>query len=84
VTMSSILAFLLLGHHVPRGVDPRDSLREGFAGPSSVKRCSTSSVVMGWTHHLLLVLLATILILYTGGNTSFNGFPFLANYVANR
>ena len=28
------------------------------------------------------VLLATILILYTGGNTSFNGFPFLANYVA--
>ena len=29
-----------------------------------------------------MVLLATILILYTGGNTSFNGFPFLANYVA--
>ena len=27
-------------------------------------------------------LVATIMILYTGGNTSFNGFPFLANYVA--
>ncbi len=26
---------------------------------------------------------ATVLILYTGGNTSFNGFPFLANYVAS-
>jgi amino acid transporter len=30
----------------------------------------------------LLVQAATALILYTGGNTSFNGFPFLASYVA--
>ena len=30
----------------------------------------------------LLVQAATALILYTGGNTSFNGFPFLANFVA--
>ena len=29
-----------------------------------------------------MVQLATLLILYTGGNTSFNGFPFLANFVA--
>ena len=29
-----------------------------------------------------MVQLATVLILYTGGNTSFNGFPFLANFVA--
>ncbi|HXW44907.1 MAG TPA: amino acid permease [Streptosporangiaceae bacterium] len=29
-----------------------------------------------------LVQTATALILYTGGNTSFNGFPFLANFVA--
>jgi amino acid transporter len=29
-----------------------------------------------------LVQGATALILYTGGNTSFNGFPFLANFVA--
>jgi hypothetical protein len=28
------------------------------------------------------VQLATLLILYTGGNTSFNGFPFLASFVA--
>ena len=27
---------------------------------------------------------ATMLILYTGGNTSFNGFPFLTSYVAGR
>ena len=30
----------------------------------------------------VLVQTATALILYTGGNTSFNGFPFLANFVA--
>ena len=30
----------------------------------------------------LLVQLATTLILYTGANTSFNGFPFLTSYVA--
>ncbi len=29
-----------------------------------------------------LVQLSTMLILYTGGNTSFNGFPFLTSYVA--
>jgi amino acid transporter len=29
-----------------------------------------------------MVQIATLLILYTGGNTSFNGFPFLANFVA--
>jgi len=34
--------------------------------------------------HALFYLLqaATMLILYTGGNTSFNGFPFLTSYVA--
>ncbi len=30
----------------------------------------------------LLLQAATMLILYTGGNTSFNGFPFLTSYVA--
>ena len=30
----------------------------------------------------ILVQTATALILYTGGNTSFNGFPFLASFVA--
>jgi amino acid transporter len=41
-----------------------------------------------WGHNafgnvmLTLVQLATALILYTGGNTSFNGFPFLASFVA--
>jgi amino acid transporter len=38
----------------------------------------------GFVGHALFLLLqaATMLILYTGGNTSFNGFPFLTSYVA--
>jgi amino acid transporter len=38
----------------------------------------------GLVGHALFLLLqaATMLILYTGGNTSFNGFPFLTSYVA--
>ena len=38
----------------------------------------------GFAGHALFLLLqaATMLILYTGGNTSFNGFPFLTSYVA--
>jgi amino acid transporter len=38
----------------------------------------------GWFGNAILtvVQLATALILYTGGNTSFNGFPFLASFVA--
>jgi len=39
------------------------------------------SSVLGHTL-FLLVQAATALILFTGGNTSFNGFPFLASYVA--
>jgi len=62
-------------------VDPRDSLREGFADR---RQSRVLDVSWSWLGHIIyyLVLLATILILYTGGNTSFNGFPFLANYVA--
>ena len=38
----------------------------------------------GASGHVLfyMVQLATLMILYTGGNTSFNGFPFLASFVA--
>jgi amino acid transporter len=38
----------------------------------------------GLIGHVMFVLVqaATALILYTGGNTSFNGFPFLASFVA--
>jgi amino acid transporter len=41
-------------------------------------------IVLGLFGTVMFVLVqaATALILYTGGNTSFNGFPFLANFVA--
>jgi len=39
----------------------------------------------GWFGNVMFALVqaATALILYTGGNTSFNGFPFLASFVAS-
>jgi amino acid transporter len=82
ITMSSVLAFLLLGttllaawtHAIPYA-----------AGSPTVVSQEVLDVfgAQGVGHVIYYtVLLATILILYTGGNTSFNGFPFLANYVA--
>ncbi len=82
ITMSVILAFLLLGitllaawtHAMPYA-----------SGSPTVVSQEVGDVfgAHGLGHLIyLLVLLATVLILYTGGNTSFNGFPFLANYVA--
>ncbi|HUZ37720.1 MAG TPA: amino acid permease [Streptosporangiaceae bacterium] len=43
-----------------------------------------ASAVFGSAGHFMyfVVQAATALILYTGGNTSFNGFPFLTNFVA--
>jgi amino acid transporter len=43
-----------------------------------------ADLVFGHAGHFMfyVVQAATMLILYTGGNTSFNGFPFLTSYVA--
>jgi amino acid transporter len=43
-----------------------------------------ANMVFGQPGHFMFYILqgATMLILYTGGNTSFNGFPFLTSYVA--
>jgi len=43
-----------------------------------------ADMVFGQDAHFMyfVVQIATALILYTGGNTSFNGFPFLTNFVA--
>jgi amino acid transporter len=82
VTMSCILAFLLLGvtllaswtHALPFESGYPTVLGQEVGavfGPSSFGHAMK-----------YIVLIATILVLYTGGNTSFNGFPFLANYVA--
>ena len=82
VMMSSILAFLVLGvtmlarftHAVPYA-----------HGSPSVLSQEVKAVFgnAGLGRFLFYVVqLATLLILYTGGNTSFNGFPYLASFVA--
>jgi amino acid transporter len=82
VAMSTTLGFLVLGvtllakwtHAVP------------YANGSPTVVSQEVKAVFGTAPigHLLfyVVQLATMLILYTGGNTSFNGFPYLANFVA--
>ncbi|MCX6512085.1 MAG: amino acid permease [Actinobacteria bacterium] len=82
IWMSSTLAFLVLGttmlatwtHALPYA-----------AGTPTVVSQEVKAVLgdQGFSHMLFLaVQFCTMLILYTGGNTSFNGFPFLANFVA--
>ena len=82
IIMASVLAFLLLGttllahwtHAIP------------FAAGTPTVVSQEVGAVFGATgsgHTIFLIVqFATVAILYTGGNTSFNGFPFLANYVA--
>jgi len=82
VIMSSVLAFLVLGvtliarwtHAVPYEV----------GSPTVVSQEVRAVLGTGPLGHALFYVIqaATLLILYTGGNTSFNGFPFLASFVA--
>ncbi|MGH8988334.1 MAG: amino acid permease [Acidimicrobiales bacterium] len=78
VAMSSVLAFLVFGvtmlarwtHAVP------------YAAGSPTVLSQVVQSVAGHGFLFYAVQVATLLILYTGGNTSFNGFPFLASFVA--
>ena len=78
VAMSTVLAFLVLGvtmlarwtHAVP------------YAAGSPTVVSQVVRDVAGNGPIFYIVQIATLLILYTGGNTSFNGFPFLASFVA--
>jgi amino acid transporter len=82
VAMSCTLAFLLAGvtllarwtHAVP------------YAAGSPTVISQEVRYVLGSTGAakvlFYLVQAATLLVLYTGGNTSFNGFPYLASFVA--
>jgi amino acid transporter len=78
IVMSSVLGFLVLGttllarwtHAVP------------YAKGSPTVVSQEVQAIFGRGFIYFVVQLATLLILYTGGNTSFNGFPFLANFVA--
>jgi amino acid transporter len=82
VTMSSILAFLLLGITILAAWTHAIPYDAGY--PTVVSQEVLDVFGAHGLGHIIyyVALVATIMILYTGGNTSFNGFPFLANYVA--
>ncbi|HUX05261.1 MAG TPA: amino acid permease [Acidimicrobiales bacterium] len=82
VFMSSILSFLLLGVTLLAAWTHAMPYQTG--SPTVVSQEVMAVFGAHGLGHVVfyLVQFATLLILYTGGNTSFNGFPFLAHYVA--
>ena len=82
VWMSCILAFLLLGTTLIASWT--HALPYALGTPTVVSQEVLDIFGSHGVGHIIfyMVQFATVLILYTGGNTSFNGFPFLANYVA--
>jgi amino acid transporter len=80
VTQGSIVAFLIAGiswlSHVTHAI-PYE------AGYPTVLAQEAATVFGSSAHFMYFVVqAATALILFTGGNTSFSGFPFLASFVA--
>lgn len=82
IAMSCVLAFLVLGvstlAHVTHAVPYTDGTPTVIAQEA---RLAFGGGTVG-TAGLVLVQLATALVLYTGANTPFTGFPFLAGFVA--
>lgn len=83
VVMSSILAFLLLG--VTLLAAWTHAMPHQIGSPTVVSQEVLAVFGAHGIGHVVfyLVQFATLMILYTGGNTSFNGFPYLAHYVAS-
>jgi amino acid transporter len=80
VTQGSIVAFLIGGiswlSHVTHAIPYQ-------AGYPTVLAQEADAVFGSSAHFMYFVVqAATALILFTGGNTSFSGFPFLASFVA--
>jgi amino acid transporter len=80
--MAGILGFLLAGVAWLAHATHATPYVDGY--PSMLSEIARAVFGDGTLGHVLyfLVQAATALILYTGGNTSFNGFPALASFVA--
>ena len=80
VIQGSIVAFLIAGISWFAHVTHAIPYRQGF--PTVLAQ--EADVIFGQAGHFMfyLVQVATALSLFTGGNTSFSGFPFLASFVA--
>ena len=83
VIMASILAFLVSGVSLLAYFTHATPYTVGY--PSVISQETRLVFGAGLLGHVLygVVQTATALILYTGANTSFNGFPFLASFVAD-
>jgi amino acid transporter len=81
ITQGSIVAFLIAGISWMAHVTHAIPYEAGY--PTVLAQ--EANVVFGSTGHFMyfVVQAATALILFTGGNTSFSGFPFLASFVAS-
>ena len=82
VIMASILGFLVAGVSWLAHITRSTPYLAGY--PSVISQEARLIFGQSIFGHIMFYLLQafTALILYTGGNTSFNGFPFLANFVA--
>ena len=83
VAMSTVLGFLVLGTALLASWTHAVPFAQGT--PTVVSQEVKAVLGTGALGHFLFLVVqfATVLILYTGGNTAFNGFPFLASFVAN-
>ncbi len=83
VVMASTLAFLLVGTTMLARWT--HALPYAKGSPTVVSQEVLAVFGAHGVGHIIfyVVLFSTMLILYTGGNTSFNGFPYLTNFVAN-
>lgn len=82
VVMSAILGMLVAG--VSWLAHETHAVAYVTGSPTVISQVAKAVLGDSGAGHVgfLLVQLATTLILYTGANTPFNGFPFLANFVA--
>jgi amino acid transporter len=80
ITQGSIVAFLIAGISWLAHITHALPYEAGY--PTVLAQ--EADIVFGHTGHFMyfVVQLGTALILFTGGNTSFSGFPFLASFVA--
>lgn len=80
--MSAILGTLVFG--VSWFAYKTHALPYVSGAPTVISQIASAVLGRGIVGHtlFLLVQLATMLILYTGANTPFSGFPFLANFIA--
>jgi amino acid transporter len=81
VTQGSIVAFLIAGISWLAHITHAIPYEAGY--PTVLAQ--EASTIFGQSGHFMyfVVQAATALILFTGGNTSFSGFPFLASFVAS-